>query len=324
MPRPTSSKYVFFTVSILLMYSLVNGQMPLTVLEADNHLYEIGSTKNEMLNTTQITYNIPYLGNDRKEKLDAYLPSAKEGKMFPAILFIHGGGWAKGSKSAKRSVSIAKTLVQQGYAVFCIDYKLTQFKGKAWQSKISDPGWPQNIYDCKTAVRFIRKNAARFHIDPENIGIMGCSAGGHLALLTGMSTENKELNTGGLYTEYSSRVNCIIDMYGIPDVRVWGGDAFLDMDRVKYPHQWELASPVTHLSDQTPPILILHGDNDATVDIKQSIDFVGRLKKKKCVYTFIIVKGGVHSFDLQPPQMDLRPITLRFLHKHLNNNNNQL
>ncbi len=266
----------------------------------------------------KVEKDISYLEKSRTEKLDLYLPDTDTPAS--AILFIHGGGWAKGSKSSERSVNIARTLAQNGFAVFCIDYKLTQFEGKPWQSKISDPGWPQNIYDCKTAVRFIRKNASKYNVNPEKIAVMGCSAGGHLALLTGMSSGNKELNSGGLYIDYSSGVNCIVDMYGIPDVRVWGGDAFLSVDSVEHACQLELASPVTHLSAQTPPILILHGKNDETVDIKQSVDFVRKLKKGKFTYKFVVVKGGVHSFDLQPPQKDLRPVTLRFLHKYLNNN----
>jgi acetyl esterase/lipase len=263
--------------------------------------------------------NVSYLGNDRKEKLDIYLPDSEDELKLPVILFIHGGGWEKGSKSSKRSVSISKTLAENGYAVFCIDYKLTQFEGKPWQSKISDPGWPQNIYDCKTAVRFIRKNAVKYRIDPDRIAVMGCSAGGHMALLTGMSAGNDELNRGGLYRNYSCDVSCIIDMYGIPDVRVWGGDAFLGLDSVQFAHQWELASPVTHLSDQTPPILILHGDKDETVGVKQSVDFVEKLKAKDLPYEFVVVKGGVHSFDLEPPQIDLRPVVMKFLNRYLKN-----
>jgi len=160
--------------------------------------------------------DVSYLGQDRTEKLDIYLPTVDHAKLTPAVLFIHGGGWVSGNKSDKRSRNIATFLAGQGYAVFSIDYKLTEFSGKRWQSKIAVPGWPQNIYDCKTALRYIRCNAGRYNIDADRIAIMGCSAGGHLALLTGFTSENQELNAGGLYKKYSCKVNCIIDMYGIP------------------------------------------------------------------------------------------------------------
>jgi len=102
-----------------------------------------------------------------------------------------------------------------------------------------------------------------------------------------------------------------------PDIRKWGGEAFIDVDRIVHAHQWELASPVTHLSHSSPPVLIIHGDKDKTVKIQQSLDFIKKLKNMSIIYEFVRVKEGVHSFDLQPPQMDLRPVVLKFLSKNL-------
>ena len=261
----------------------------------------------------KVVSNISYLGEERPEKMDAYLPVVESGKKTPAVLFIHGGGWAAGSKSSPRSKSIAKTLAEQGFAVYCIDYQLTIFEGKLWTSKKTSLGWPQNIYDCKSAIRYIRKHADRDHVKPDDISVMGCSAGGHLALLTALSANCYELNQGGLYRDVSCEVKSVVDLYGIPDVRIWGGGAFISGNAKTNRSQWDLASPVTHLSPKSPPILILHGDQDQTVKIDLSRQFAVELTKQGLLHQFVEVEGGVHSFNLQPPQQDLRPTVIQFL-----------
>jgi acetyl esterase/lipase len=258
--------------------------------------------------------NISYLGSDRKEKMDIYLPYKKPQGIsnFPAVLYIHGGGWCAGDKAMKISKTSAEALVEKGYAVFCTDYSL---------NKGDKLVWPQNIYDCKSALRYIRKVAQQYDIDPNRIGVMGDSAGGHLALLLGFSAYNKQLNTGGLYTEYSSKVNCIIDLYGVPDVRVWGSGAFVDRNNEETRKILDLASPVTHLSESSPAVLIIHGTNDFIVDINLSKDFVKLLKVKNVEHEFVTVNGGFHAFTLYPDSLngglDLRPKVIDFLGKYL-------
>jgi acetyl esterase/lipase len=262
---------------------------------------------------------VSYLGEQRKEKMDVYSPLPHtDGIQRPAVLYIHGGGWAKGSKSGRRDKAIAAALAAHGYVVFSIDYHLTIFEGKVFKSKIRDPGWPQNIYDCKSAVRYIRQNAKQYGVNPDAIGVMGCSAGGHLALLTAMSSENGQLNSGGLYKNVPCHVSCVISFYGIPDVRVWGGGAFMGVDRAKHADQWALASPVTHLNSNSPPVLLVHGDSDETVNVKLSTDFAEELKAKNIPHQLIIVEGGRHSFELNTPKYALEPELFQFLKEHLN------
>lgn len=270
----------------------------------------------DIKNAYIIISDVEYLGPDRPEKMDIYMPLTSS-KVRPAILYIHGGGWAKGDKKDQIAISVCTFLAQQGYAAFSIDYKLTEYEGRAWNSRMMKGGWPQHIYDCKTAVRYIRKNAENYHVDPNKIAVIGSSAGGHLALLTALSSNHTELDQGGLYTDVPCNIACVVDMYGIPDVRVWGGSAFIDVDKSQKPEVWALASPITHLSGSAPPMLVIHGDRDEVVDVQQSIDFVNTLKEMKLEHQFVIVKGGGHGFDLQPPQMDLRPIVLDFFEKYL-------
>jgi acetyl esterase/lipase len=262
---------------------------------------------------------VSYLGEQRKEKMDVYspLPHVEQGTRRPAVLYIHGGGWGRGSKSGRREQAIAGALAAHGYVTFSIDYHLTHFEGQVFKSAIHEPGWPQNIYDCKSAVRYIRKHAMQYGVNPDAIGVMGCSAGGHLALLTAMSSENEQLNSGGLYKNVPCHVSCAICFYGIPDVRAWGGGAFMGVDRVRHADQWALASPVTHLNNNSPPVLLVHGDSDKIVDVKLSIDFAEELKKKNVPHKLIIVEGGHHGFELDTPKFPLESELFDFLKEHL-------
>jgi len=117
----------------------------------------------------RIEKDVAYLGPEREEKGDLYLPAeVKPGTRCPAVVIIHGGGWSGGVKGAAREINIGTTLASHGYVGLSIDYVLAN-KGK--------PTWPQNLYDCKTAVRWLRKNAERLNIDPAHIGAIGGSAG---------------------------------------------------------------------------------------------------------------------------------------------------
>jgi acetyl esterase/lipase len=229
--------------------------------------------------------DVSYLAPNRAEKMDIYTPNTDRGQdCFPAVLIIHGGGWIGGDKASMREKQIAYTLVKAGYVVFSINYQLAKYTKKNGKvEKWIIEGWPQNIYDCKTAVRYIRKNAHSLGVDPNQIGIMGSSAGGHLALLTALSANDAELNMGGLYGEFPSDVKCVVDLYGIPDVNKFGAHIF-----ERTPNGLEKASPVNYLSASTPPILIIHGDKDATVNINLSKDFVDTLRLKSIIYEFAL------------------------------------
>lgn len=268
----------------------------------------------------RIEKNVPYLGAGRLEKMDVYLPDASVKGPLPVVVWIHGGGWVGGSKSAARELNICTTLAENGYAAFSIDYKLGAETTETDPAKVplSTVPWPQNIHDCKTAVRFIRKEAARFNIDPERIAVSGGSAGGHLALVTGLSENDAELNKGGLYTDQSNDISCIIDFYG-PTVITPGRRAvrFAGKTPEETAANIKAGSPVLNVTKDSPPVLVVHGDKDETCPISFSLDLVEKMKAVGTVHQFIQVPGGKHSFHFQPKEMDLRPAVLEFLGKYL-------
>lgn len=153
----------------------------------------------------RVEKEITYLPEGRKEKADLYLP-AEDGKKHPGVLIIHGGGWKGGVRNAAREINIGTTLATHGYVCMSIDYQL------------DDPAspticWPQNLHDCKTAVRWMRANAERLHLDVNHIGVIGGSAGGHLASMVGVTGPESSLDPSGPYGEQSCKVNCVVDMY---------------------------------------------------------------------------------------------------------------
>lgn len=268
--------------------------------------------------TFSVVKDIPYLGEERAEKMDAYLPAASFQRPVPAVLLIHGGGWKIGDKADARERNIGSTFAAHGIAVFSINYLLDQdISAETGKSKRTKKAWPQNVYDCKTALRYLKKEAAQYGIDPQRIGVMGGSAGGHLALLIGTSADVPELNKGGLYTDQDNHVACIIDFYGIPDLRQFGGAHFSGATPAETEANLTLASPITYVAANTPPILIAHGDADKTVNVQISRDFVKLLQEKGATYQYIEIPGAPHTFHLQPKQKDLRPEVMAFLDQYL-------
>jgi acetyl esterase/lipase len=277
--------------------------------------------------------DVAYLEAGRKEKADVYTPAGNHTAPLPAVLLIHGGGWVKGDKADKRGVSIATDLAGAGYLVFAINYKLTERTGAPSHGipMVSIPSWPQNLYDCKSALRYMRKEAASLGIDPDRIAVMGESAGGHLALLLGSTAQVADLNKGGLYTDQRNDVACVVDLYGVPDLsapeRAKQLVNFAGANDAETAENVRRASPVTYLDAKTPPVLILHGTVDTLVPIAASRQLADRLKQLGVAYQFVEIPGMGHAFDLKPKQldrsnlqsmsMDLRPVVFDFLEKYL-------
>ncbi|MFN5329690.1 MAG: alpha/beta fold hydrolase [Planctomycetota bacterium] len=261
-----------------------------------------------------IRKDVPYLGTDRAEKGDLYLPPVDSTKPRPAVVIIHGGGWTSGDKGAKREINIGTTLANAGYVCLSINYRL--------QTKDGPPAWPGNLHDCKVAVRYLRVHANDLNIDIKNIGVIGGSAGGHLAAMVGLTGDNKTLDPVGPYSGVSTRVQAVVDMYGpmaddskrlerlVPIV----GATFSNK-----PDAFRAFSPLNHIDASDPPVLILHGTADTTVDVADSERFAAALKKAGTRHELVIIPGAPHTFDLQPKQRDLRPLVLEFFGKYLKN-----
>jgi acetyl esterase/lipase len=275
----------------------------------------------------RVLLDVPYLGADRVEKLDVYLPEpSAAGARSPAVVWIHGGGWMGGTKSEARAKEICSTLAAHGYVAVSIDYKL------------GAGAWPTNLLDCKNAVRFLRASAAKYHIDSERIAVAGGSAGGHLSCMVGFTTGEKDLEPNAPYPGISSAVRCVIDMYGPTDLltrrettpsgepkpmrKLMTSSATVFGAKDADDPVLSAASAVTHVTKNSPPVLILHGRADTTVDYAQSQELDAVLTKFGVAHELILIDGIGHTFDWEkwskkPLPKDLRPVALAFLAKHM-------
>jgi acetyl esterase/lipase len=276
----------------------------------------------------RVQTDVPYLEPGRTEKLDLYLPAAraKDAPPAPALVWIHGGGWIKSTKSEARAVEICTTLAEAGYVAVSIDYRL-------------GPGaWPQNLLDCKNAVRYLRANAAEFGLDPARIAVAGGSAGGHLALMVAYTAGQAGLEPDQPYAGHSSTVRCVINMYGITNIQSRVKTDAKGQPTSQQPNPGsslsvfhvsaltdpllKLGSPVTHITPASPPTLILHGRADATVDYLQAEELARVLQENKVPHQLHLIDGIGHTFAFQTwgkkklPQ-DLRPLVFAFLDHHL-------
>jgi acetyl esterase/lipase len=214
---------------------------------------------------TKIERNLEYVkdGHERN-KLDLYLPEKSDSPL-PLIVWIHGGAWKAGSKDYCPVTPMAA----KGYAVASINYRFIQHAE-----------FPAQIEDCKAAIRWLRANAKKYNIDPDRIGVIGASAGGHLSALLGTSGHVKSLEGPGGNADQSSKVQAVVDLFGPTGMPA--------KDRT-------LANAVTHITKDAPPFLIVHGDADKTVPIAQSERLTEALKKAEVEVTFITKKDAGHG-----------------------------
>ncbi|MEY4940191.1 MAG: hypothetical protein RIQ93_1926 [Verrucomicrobiota bacterium] len=268
----------------------------------------------------QVMLDLAYLAPDRAEKLDLYLPASRPpGKLSPAVVWIHGGGWTGGTKSEARAKNICGILASAGYVAVSIDYKL------------GDGAWPLNLLDCKNAVRFLRANAAKYRLDPNRIAVAGGSAGGHLALMVGLTTTKKLHEPDGPYPGVSNAVRGVINMYGPGDLTIGpetplgklvAGDPIRGVFAAGGPAALAAASPVNHVTPNSPPVMILHGRTDTTVEYQQSDQMAAALKAQGVPHEYILLENVGHTFDWtswskKPLPRDVRSAALAFLEKHL-------
>jgi len=231
-------------------------------------------------------------------KLDLYMPG-DDMENPPLVIYIHGVGWRNGSYTQLRTnPARVSYLVNHGFAVASIAYRLTD-KAK----------FPAQLHDCKAAVRWLRAHAEEYGYDASQIGVAGTSAGGHLATMLGVTGRVKELegDVGG-NLDQSSTVQAVVDYYGAMDFilrsqnqqkktepadsvvhLLIGGAVRKNGDKAR------IASPVTHVSEDDPPLLVIHGDQDTTVLPDQAERIMEEYEKAGLEAMMELVPGAGHG-----------------------------
>lgn len=242
----------------------------------------------------------------------------------PLLVWLNGAGWHDVDKNIMTAEM--QFLAEAGYAVAFIHYRGTELAG-----------WPAQIIDCKTAIRFLRANAERYNLDPNRVGVIGRSAGGHLAAWMAMNTDGFD---SGEWADQSSHVKAAVDMFGpvdlplcfqqdqhmidtIPNYR-WkdiseghagkliGGDIATMSERSK------AASPDYFINDGMCPLLILHGDMDPLVPLSISEHFYQKLTEAGLDNRteFYVVKNGGHG-TREFFQLSTRRVIVEFFDRNL-------
>jgi acetyl esterase/lipase len=257
--------------------------------------------------------------DSHKLRLDLFPPDGVRNP--PLVVFIHGGGWRNGSYKNCR----VKWLTNHGYAVASIGYRLSD---KAT--------FPAQVFDCKAAVRWLRANADTYGYSADRIGVAGTSAGGHLALMLGVTGGVQELEgkVGG-HLDQSSKVQAVVDYFGpadfvlrserqpsrtdLPDSPVrllLGGPVSEKLDLAKQ------ASPALQVTAGDAPLLIIHGDEDQVVHLAQSKRIAEAYKKQGLDVAFEIVAGAGHGGNAHfTPKYQAKVV--RFLDRHLKESKSQ-
>jgi acetyl esterase/lipase len=262
--------------------------------------------------TVQVQVDVPYLGPNRKEKADLYRPlDHDKTKPLPAIVVIHGGGFNDGDKARGRELNIAENLTLQGYVCLSINYKLRRTQGQVT--------WPQSVHDAKAAVRYLRKEAATLGVDPEKIGVIGCSAGCNLAMMLATTgpADGFDAVPGEPYQDVPARVTCAVGFYGAVDLINYHDMKMFAKTREEAPELYRKGSPIAYLDAKDAPMLLVHGTADTTVPLSQSESFLRVAKEKGATCALEVIPDAPHTFDLQPKQRDLRPLVTAFFDQHL-------
>jgi len=249
----------------------------------------------------------------RELHMDIVLPKDAPAKPHPCVVWIHGGGWSKGTHKANR----AAWLAGKGYVAASVEYRLS-----------GEAVFPAQITDCKAAIRYLRAHAKDYGIDPKRIGVWGGSAGGHLAALLGTTGGVKELEGDAGNAKESSAVQAVCDFFGPTDLTLQPGwlipppqvAALLGGSPTDKPELARLASPVKFVDRKDPPFLIIHGEEDKLVPIAQSEKLYDALKKAGVDATFVRVKNAGHGFtgvDIKPATQEIDAMVLAFFDKQL-------
>jgi acetyl esterase/lipase len=215
----------------------------------------------------------------------------------PVLIFVPGGAWVHGGRQLQGYALMAQ-LAEMGWVCLSVQYRVSPHHR-----------WPSHITDVKTAIAWARANVDKFGGDRNFIAVAGCSAGGHLSALAGLTANDPAMQTE-LPPGSDTSVDAVVGIYGRYD---WEDrstperDQFVDfLERVvvkrsidRHPEVFRDASPVARINPDAPPFLVIHGSSDRVIPVEQARSFVERLRSaSRSVVSYVELPGAGHGFDL--------------------------
>jgi acetyl esterase/lipase len=223
-------------------------------------------------------------------KLDLARPAAGDGP-FPAVVVIHGGAWRQGNKADMRP--ILPQFAQRGYVAISPQYRFCP-----------KDAFPAQVYDVKAAVRWLKSNAKKFKVDPDRLGAIGFSAGGHLALMLGLTGPADGMEGEVSAGAPDSRVKAVVNYFGptdlaasdIPDIcKPWVKDLLGGTPKEK-PETAAKASPLTFVSKDDAPVLTFHGTKDPLVPFNQAVKLADAMSSAGVQGRVELMVGAQHGW----------------------------
>lgn len=268
------------------------------------------------------TRNVVFTDHDPADRhskrlaLDVYLPldEPEPGTKRPAVLQIHGGAWVLGSKD-EQGIPLLNHLASCGWVGFNVDYRLSP------RAK-----FPDHLVDCKKALAWIREHADEYDVDPDFIVVTGGSAGGHLCALMALTQNDPQFQPGFEHADTS--LQAAVPFYGVYDltdrdhnyrstfVRLMT-DIVMGVGLEDSPESWAAYSPIDRITEDAPPMFVIHGDRDVLVPVAIARSFVAALRevsRRPVVYAEL--RGAQHAFEIFPSFRTVHTVEYveRFLH----------
>lgn len=242
----------------------------------------------------------------RALKLDVYTAKRAARGRRPAVLYIHGGGWAAGVRQQSRYMH--HELAADGSVVFSASYRFAP-----WNPL------PAAITDVKAAVAWIRAHADEFDVDPSHLTVIGSSAGGHLAAMVALSGNVAEFQPG--FETADTRAQAAVLLYGVYDceaqvverrdgmLALWLRWVVLRASYAAAPGLWRVCSPLRWADEGAPPVLVAHGTHDGLVSPSESDALVAGLRGLGCARVHdLTVSMGTHGFEAFPSAIEQRAV----------------
>ncbi len=255
---------------------------------------------------------------DQELALDVYLPRGAAAGI-PSLIFVHGGGWHSGDKSAVPEF-LRKALLDAGIALVSVNYRFS-----------TSNSFPAQVEDVTRALQFVRQFARDWGLREDRIALMGVSAGAHLALWVGLHDDQANPKSKDPAERRSTRVSAIVNYYGPTNFHLLktiehddpaylplfglepgGSAAMIAGERLT------AASPVTYVSPDDPPVFTFHGLDDRTVPVEHAQELIAKLRENNVPCEEFLLEKGNHDYQqTQPGWPDFQQATIDFLKKHL-------
>jgi acetyl esterase/lipase len=235
-------------------------------------------------------------GPSPRQVLDVWRRSDLVGPA-PVLVFVPGGGWLHGGR-VLQGYALMSHLAQLGWVCLSVEYRVSPHNR-----------WPRHVQDVKAAIAWARANADRFGGDPRFVAAAGCSAGGHLASLAGLTPGDPTFDAD-LASDADTSVDAVVGLYGrydFADRSTRERDEFVGFvervivrDRIdEHPEVFRDASPIERVTPNAPPFLVVHGTGDGVIPVPQARAFVERLRATSRSHVgYVELPGAGHAFDL--------------------------